>query len=166
MNQWRNGILENQKPQLPAVHSFHDIHTMYSVPSCILLLSWDRVSLCNPGCPGTHSVNWAVLEFRDLPASASQVLGLKVCTTTAQLHITILKQTHLFRGLQGILPEANRSHYQMTLLWLNCTPYFHTYIFLTCLSACIEKRGFKLQWLTSHWGGGWEIYWICTKENS
>jgi hypothetical protein len=31
------------------------------------------VSLCSPGYPGTH---------RSLPASASQVLGLKVCTTT------------------------------------------------------------------------------------
>jgi hypothetical protein len=45
----------------------------------------DRVSLCSPGCPGTHSVDQASLELRNLPASASQVLGLKVCATTAQL---------------------------------------------------------------------------------
>jgi hypothetical protein len=45
----------------------------------------DRVSLCSPGCPGTHSVDHAGLELRNLPASASQVLGLKSCTTTAQL---------------------------------------------------------------------------------
>jgi hypothetical protein len=37
-----------------------------------------RVSLCSPGCPGTHSVDQAGLEFRDPPASASRVLGLKV----------------------------------------------------------------------------------------
>jgi hypothetical protein len=37
----------------------------------------DRVSLCSPGCPGTHSVDKAGLELRNLPASASQVLGLK-----------------------------------------------------------------------------------------
>ncbi|GAB1288607.1 Coiled-coil domain-containing protein 171 [Apodemus speciosus] len=30
-----------------------------------------------PGCPGTHSVDQAGLELRNLPASASQVLGLK-----------------------------------------------------------------------------------------
>ncbi|GAB1287179.1 Polyadenylate-binding protein [Apodemus speciosus] len=36
-----------------------------------------RVSLCSPGCPGTHSVDQAGLELRNLPASASQVLGLK-----------------------------------------------------------------------------------------
>ncbi|GAB1285580.1 RAS protein activator-like 2 [Apodemus speciosus] len=38
----------------------------------------DRVSLCSPGCPGTHSVDQAGLELRNPPASASQVLGLKV----------------------------------------------------------------------------------------
>jgi hypothetical protein len=44
----------------------------------------DRVSLYSPGCPGTHSVDQAGLELRNPPASASQVLGLKVCATTAQ----------------------------------------------------------------------------------
>jgi hypothetical protein len=33
----------------------------------------DRVSLCSPGCPGTHSVDQAGLELRNPPASASQV---------------------------------------------------------------------------------------------
>jgi hypothetical protein len=37
----------------------------------------DRVSLCSPGCPGTHFVDQAGLELRNLPASASRVLGLK-----------------------------------------------------------------------------------------
>jgi hypothetical protein len=39
----------------------------------------DRVSLYSPGCPGTHFVDQAGLELRNLPASASWVLGLKVC---------------------------------------------------------------------------------------
>jgi hypothetical protein len=42
----------------------------------------DRVSLYSSGCPGTHSVDQAGLELRNLPASASQALGLKVCATT------------------------------------------------------------------------------------
>jgi hypothetical protein len=46
---------------------------------------WDKVSLCSPGCPGTHSVDQAGLKLRNPPASASQVLGLKVYNTTAQL---------------------------------------------------------------------------------
>ena len=41
----------------------------------------DRVSLCIRGCPGSYSVDQAGLELRNLPASASQVLGLKVCAT-------------------------------------------------------------------------------------
>jgi hypothetical protein len=45
----------------------------------------DRVSLCSSGCPGTHSVDQAGLELRNLPASASQVLGLKAHATTAWL---------------------------------------------------------------------------------
>jgi hypothetical protein len=40
-----------------------------------------RVSLCNPGCPGTPSVNQASLKIKDPPASASRVLGLKICAT-------------------------------------------------------------------------------------
>jgi hypothetical protein len=43
------------------------------------LIFRDRVSLYSPGCPGTHSVDQAGLELRNLPASASQVLGLKAC---------------------------------------------------------------------------------------
>ena len=38
---------------------------------------WDRVSLCSPGCPGTHSLNQAGLGLRNPPASASQVLRLE-----------------------------------------------------------------------------------------
>jgi hypothetical protein len=30
----------------------------------------DSVSLCSPGCPGTHSVDQAGLELRNPPASA------------------------------------------------------------------------------------------------
>jgi hypothetical protein len=45
--------------------------------------SQDRVSLYSPGCPGTHSVDQADLKLRNPPASASQVLRLKACATTA-----------------------------------------------------------------------------------
>ena len=49
---------------------------------CLVLVFRDRVSLCSPGCPGTHFVNQAGLELRNPPASASRVLGLKACATT------------------------------------------------------------------------------------
>jgi hypothetical protein len=56
----------------------------------------DRVSLYSPGCPGTHSVDQAGLQLRNLPASASQVLGLKACTTTPSLALGILKSLLAF----------------------------------------------------------------------
>jgi hypothetical protein len=65
---------------------------MFEIYFCFVLfcfLVWfglvfqDRVFLCSPGCPVTHSVDKAGLELRDPPVSASQVLGLKACTTTA-----------------------------------------------------------------------------------
>jgi hypothetical protein len=49
----------------------------------VVVVFQDRVSLCSPGCPGTHSVDQAGLDLRNPPASASQVLGLKACATTA-----------------------------------------------------------------------------------
>ena len=52
----------------------------------------DRVSLCSPGCPGTHFVDQAGLKLRNPPASASQVLGLKACTTTARPEILFFKK--------------------------------------------------------------------------
>ena len=49
----------------------------------LFILLWERVSLCIPSCPRTHSVDQAVREIRDLHDSASTVLGFKVCATTA-----------------------------------------------------------------------------------
>jgi hypothetical protein len=47
-------------------------------------------SVYSPGCPGTHSVDQAGLELRNLPASASQVLGLKACVTTRWVFCSFL----------------------------------------------------------------------------
>jgi hypothetical protein len=49
----------------------------------LVLVFRDRVSLYIPGCPGTHTVDQAGLKLRNPPASASRVLGLKACATTA-----------------------------------------------------------------------------------
>jgi hypothetical protein len=42
-----------------------------------ILVFRDRVPLDSPDYPGTHFVDQAGLKLRNLPASASQVLGLK-----------------------------------------------------------------------------------------
>jgi hypothetical protein len=63
------------------VKNSHVLQTLVVVFLCFVLFCFvlfcfvfrDRVSLCSPGCPGTHSVDQAGLELRNLPASASQV---------------------------------------------------------------------------------------------
>jgi hypothetical protein len=70
------------------------------------LVFQDRVSLCSPGCPGTHSVDQAGLELRNPPASASQVLELKACATTARLNIS-----SLLRLYHGLPPSPPCKHF-------------------------------------------------------
>ena len=60
------------------------IFLLHSVWVFFFFFFRDRVSLCILGCPGTHSLDQAGLELKNLPASSSQVLGLKACDTTAQ----------------------------------------------------------------------------------
>jgi hypothetical protein len=55
-------------------------------------LVWFEVSLYSFGFYGTHSLDQAGLTLRDLPASASWVLGLKVWAITAWLPLCFLKQ--------------------------------------------------------------------------
>jgi hypothetical protein len=68
----------------------------------------DRVSLYSPGCAGTHSVDQAGLELRNPPASASRVLGLKVCATTTWLNNSLkcLKWLTLTAELTWLLSQA------------------------------------------------------------
>ena len=55
---------------------------IYCTDFFIFIYFEDRVHLCSPGCPGTHSLDQAGLDLRNLPASTCQALGLKVCATT------------------------------------------------------------------------------------
>jgi hypothetical protein len=51
---------------------YYDFVLFCFVLFCFVLFCFqDRVSLCSPGCPGTHFVDQAGLELRNLPASAS-----------------------------------------------------------------------------------------------
>ena len=62
----------------------------------------DRISLCSSGCPGTHFVDQAGLKLRNLPASASRVLGLKACATTP--------------GLSQFLMEGSKEYFMVCFL--------------------------------------------------
>lgn len=73
--------------------------------SCFVVF-WDRVSLCGPGWPETQ---------RDLPASTSQIQGLKSCTTMTSFLTSFLMSTWyvLWRFVWKSMSNAN---YLYTLL--------------------------------------------------
>jgi hypothetical protein len=65
---------------LKSTPSFYVVVSFVCLFVCFLFFVFrDRVFLYSPGYPGTHSVDQAGLELRNLPASAS--LGLKACAT-------------------------------------------------------------------------------------
>ena len=76
---WRNGICLVFQELEKDSFLFYSVLVFF----CLFFVFFrDRFSLYSPGCPETHFVDQAGLEFRNLPASASRVLGLKVCATT------------------------------------------------------------------------------------
>lgn len=56
----------------------------------------DRVLLCGPGCPGASHAHSADHTFRDLPASASGVLGLRECAIHACLGMFCINYAMVF----------------------------------------------------------------------
>lgn len=69
-------------------------------------LVWN--SLCKPGWPPTH---------RDMPAFASRVLGLKVCTTTLSLYFIYMSNYTLM--IQIIIKILETVKFRQ----LNCIPF-------------------------------------------
>jgi hypothetical protein len=84
-----SGPSEEQSVLLTAEPSLqpHCLSFFFFFLVCLFVCFRDRVSLCSPGCPGAHFVDQADLELRNPPASASGVLGLKVCATIPGLFV-------------------------------------------------------------------------------
>jgi hypothetical protein len=73
---------------IPIEASVPSLPPTLPLPPILPLPPGDSIFLCSPGCPGTCFVGQAGLELRDLPASASAsgMLGLKVCTTISSFY--------------------------------------------------------------------------------
>jgi hypothetical protein len=82
---------------------------------CLFVCFRDRVSLYSPG---THFVDQAGLKLRNPPASASQVLGLKACATTARLPRTFLNPSFFksFSPLPKLCPRAITKTFRLQTL--------------------------------------------------
>ncbi|GAB1293520.1 CCR4-NOT transcription complex subunit 1 [Apodemus speciosus] len=93
-------------------YSYHDIN-VYSLAGLaphITLNPTNRVSLCSPGCPGTHSVDQVGPELRNAPASASQVLGLKIPLFQAHPQLKQCVRQAIERAVQELVhPVVDRS---------------------------------------------------------
>lgn len=63
-----------------------------------ILIFQDKFSPCSPACPGTYFVDQVGLKVGDFPASASGMLGLKVCASMPHLaqgwHHCLLTSIH------------------------------------------------------------------------
>jgi hypothetical protein len=86
---------------------------------CCCCFFRDTVSLYSPGCPGTHFVDQADLKLRNLPASASRVLGLKACATTPGRFCPFMVD---FLGIVLHLLEA----FSVALFLWMCCPWSHS----------------------------------------
>ena len=88
----QSGETQKKKKNLKILGSFFGSYVfifrilgVFCLFVCLIDFFRESVSLCNPGCPGTHSVDQAGFKLRNLPASAHQVLVLKVSATSTQL---------------------------------------------------------------------------------
>jgi hypothetical protein len=104
---------------------------------CILrpLLFWDRVSLGSPGWPC----------IRDLPASASWVLGLQTCTIMPGF-----KAPHTLEAVMWWFPNRANSDYDLSLhifpfatLTFLCLFLILFYLFIYCETR-VYTQGFVL----------------------
>jgi hypothetical protein len=108
----RGSSLESMNEFLDAMYIKQDNERVLPMTYCLLIIHrflgfvvvvvfvclfvfQDRVSLCSPGCPGTHSVDQAVLELRNSPVSASRVLGSKACATMPGQFLAFLTMSDL-----------------------------------------------------------------------
>ena len=112
---------------------------VYIFNPVLFLFAWflvffqDRVSLCSPGCPGTHSVEHAGLKFKNLPASASQVLELKACAITAWL--SYFFSSDIQHQVSCRIYQALKS----TALLRTCHSLIFVHVFV---HACLEGIGY------------------------
>jgi hypothetical protein len=124
---------------------------------CLLL---ETGFLCLPCCPGTHSIDQAGLELRNLPASASLVLGLKVCATTAWQYLFLnqsICQTFASVNMNGRIHDQNSYIYKVlsiahvNFLFVCFVPIesiffflFISYLFLIYLFLFVISSGYSI----------------------
>jgi hypothetical protein len=116
----------------------------------VILAFWDRVSLCSPGCPGTHFVDQGILEFRNSPASASWVLGLKASATTPSM-MQLLSGDSLGRRRQPTPTNQSSINHQsinQSITWVDSAAvWIQSWYFLYQVCLLCHKTRSCLEWI-------------------
>lgn len=108
------------------------------------------ISLCNPSCPGTCSIDETGLDIRDPHASGSWVLGWKAFTTSCVLSFHSQEKcprTFLLNSL------STRLLLRMLVLWIyisNFSPGLPRTNLEPCLDPSYIRRNYK----------SWKTYWL------
>jgi hypothetical protein len=80
--------------------------------SAFFLVFRGRVSLCSPGCPGTHFVDQAGLKLRNPPASTSRVLVLNVYLfDKGLLHTGIKSQAQVMSASYEFIGSGHKYYF-------------------------------------------------------
>jgi hypothetical protein len=107
----------------------------------------DRVSLYSPGYPGTHFVDQVGLELRNLPASASRVLGSKAYATMPGSDPFFQQPSHVSTHLL-ICPPTHLTTQSLT----HQAIHISIYVYMWGSGPC-RKLG-KVEWIQRPWHPG------------
>jgi Na+/melibiose symporter-like transporter len=87
----------------------------------------NTVPLYSSGCPGTHFADQTDLELRNPPASASQVLGLKACATTAWLRLFFNSENRI-KQCSCLNPFVGNRSFVLFCFVLFCSVLFYKWL--------------------------------------
>ena len=111
--EWTNGSQQDQ-PDLLAT-SPHKNLSFGQWMHHVLCFAFDKVSLCNPGCPGTHCVNQAGLELTEISLRLPPLCWEKRREPLHKAYLVLFKskskQIILKNCLRNTQTECERSIY-------------------------------------------------------
>ena len=106
-------------------HTFKIPLHLHIQSSIFFLVFQNMVSLCSSGCPGIRSTDQDGLNLRNLPASASQLMGLQVCATTPGLQGSIFLKKYFWQMCAHIHTLTQHITCYLIIIFLACFSMGH-----------------------------------------
>jgi hypothetical protein len=116
---------------------------------------WDKVSLCSPGCPGTHSVDQAGFKLREIHLPLPLMCWDK-------RHVSPYLSWNLLFLRQGLTVLPRWALHSLILFFLDL---FYVYECFACVYVCVlhvwlpteVRQGYQISW---NWSYGW--LWVAS----